>query len=336
MKIALYSLHPFERAFLEDANREHGHELVDLRATLRPETAALARGFSAVSLFAHDKADAQALATLAEGGTRLLVLRSAGYNHVDLEAAAKLDIRVARVPAYSPYAIAEHAVGLMLTLNRRLHRAVQRTRELDFSLEGLLGFDFHGKTVGIVGTGKIGSAVARILHGFGCRLLGADPQPDHDLEALGLRYVPLPELLAESDVISLHCPLVPATHHLIDARAVASMKEGVMLINTCRGGVIDTRAVIAGLKSKKIGFLGLDVYEVEDGVFFKDLSADGLDDDVLARLLTFPNVVVTAHQGFFTREALQAIAETTLENASAFAKGALDPANEVRAAAHLR
>lgn len=336
MKVALFGLHAFELPFLEAANRAHGHVLTDMAARLTPATARLAAGFAAVSLFAHDRADREALQILAGGGTRFLALRSAGFNHVDLEAAEELGIRVARVPAYSPHAIAEHAIGLLLMVVRKLHKAVQRTRELDFSLEGLLGFDLAGKTVGVVGTGRIGAVVARILTGFGCKVLASDPVEDPALCAIGVKYVAWDELLSSADVISLHCPLTPSTHHLIDAAALQRCKPGLVLVNTCRGAVVDTRALIAALKSKHLGGLALDVYEVEDGVFFRDLSGDGLDDDVLARLLTFPNVVVTAHQGFFTREALTAIASITLGNISAFERGELDPANEVHAARALR
>ncbi|MGF2509102.1 2-hydroxyacid dehydrogenase, partial [Ralstonia pseudosolanacearum] len=256
-------------------------------------------------------------------------LRSAGFNHVDLAAAQRLGLTVVRVPAYSPHAVAEHAVGMILTLNRRLHRACNRTREGDFSLDGLLGFDLAGKTVGVVGTGQIGQVFARIMAGFGCRLLAFDPFPQPALAALGVTYVPLPTLLAQSDIVSLHCPLNADTHHLIDAGALASMKTGAMLINTSRGGLVDSPALIDALKSGQLGHLGLDVYEEEADLFFEDRSADVLQDDVLARLLTFPNVIVTAHQAFFTREALAGIADTTLANVAAWAAGA--PANVVKA-----
>jgi D-lactate dehydrogenase len=271
--------------------------------------------------FVNDRLDAPVVDELGVGGTRLLALRSAGFNHVDLHAAARAGIVVARVPAYSPHAVAEHTVALMLSLNRRLHRAYARVREGNFALEGLLGFDFHGRTAGIVGTGKIGAAVARILAGFGCRLVAHDPFPNAECLELGARYVGLPELWASADVISLHCPLTADTRHLVDAHAVAAMKPGVMLVNTGRGALVDTMAVIAGLKSGRIGYLGLDVYEEEAELFFEDRSARVIQDDVFARLLTFPNVLVTGHQGFFTREALRAIAETTLANVGAFEEG---------------
>lgn len=258
------------------------------------------------------------LQRLHAGGVRLLALRSAGFNHVDLEAAAALGMVVGRVPEYSPYAVAEHTVALLLALNRHLHRAYARVREGNFALEGLLGFDLHGRTIGVVGTGKIGECVARIMAGFGCQLLGFDPQPNPACVALGMRYVDLPEMLASSDVITLHCPLTPQTRHLIDADALARMKPGAMLLNTSRGAVVDTPAVIAALKAGTLGSLGLDVYEEEADLFFRDLSGEVLRDDVFARLLTFPNVLITGHQAFFTEEALTAIAETTLANIDAF------------------
>jgi D-lactate dehydrogenase len=262
---------------------------------------------------------------------RAVALRCAGFNNVDLAAAERLGIAVVRVPAYSPHAVAEHTFALILALDRKIHRAYNRVREGNFSLDGLLGFNLHGRTVGLVGTGRIGALVARIATGFGCRLLGADPVPDPECERLGLRYVPLETLLAESDIVSLHCPLRPETRHLIGPDTIARMRDGVMLINTSRGAVVDTRAVIAGLKSGRIGALGLDVYEEEAHYFFEDLSERAIDDDVLARLLTFPNVLITGHQGFFTREAMSAIAETTLDNLSALERGEQPPALVTRA-----
>ncbi|AXV80276.1 2-hydroxyacid dehydrogenase [Ralstonia solanacearum] len=328
MRILFFSSHRYDEDSFRAAQARSGHgfELVFQRAHLDVHTAPLAAGFEVVCPFVNDCLDADVLAVLAAGGTRLIALRSAGFNHVDLAAAQRLGLTVTRVPAYSPHAVAEHAVGMILTLNRRLHRACNRTREGDFSLDGLLGFDLAGKTVGVVGTGQIGQVFARIMAGFGCRLLAFDPFPQ---AALGVTYVPLPALLAQSDIVSLHCPLNADTHHLIDARALASMKMGAMLINTSRGGLIDSPALIDALKSGQLGHLGLDVYEEEADLFFEDRSADVLQDDVLARLLTFPNVIVTAHQAFFTREALAGIADTTLANAAAWAAGA--PANVVNA-----
>jgi D-lactate dehydrogenase len=275
-----------------------------------------------VCSFVNDELDAEALAILRRLGVVLVALRSAGYNHVDLAAAARLGMRVARVPSYSPHAVAEHAVALVLSLNRKIHRAYARVREGNFSLDGLVGFDLRGKVVGIVGTGQIGAVAARIFHGFGCRLLAFDVRPDPRLEsALGVRYVPLEALYPEADVLSLHVPLTPETHHMIDAAALTRMKPGVMIVNTGRGALIDTPALIAALKTGLVGAAALDVYEEEEGVFFRDLSDRVLKDDVLARLLTFPNVLITSHQGFLTREALAAIAETTLDSAGAFERG---------------
>ena len=321
MRIAFFSTKPYDRVSFEEANGEHGHELHYFEPRLTPETVQLAHGFDAVCAFVNDQVDGTVIETLADGGTELILLRSAGFNHVDLEAAADRGLTVARVPAYSPYAVAEHAMGLVLTLNRKFHRAYARVREGNFALDGLLGFDLHRKTVGVVGTGKIGAVFARIADGFGCRVLAHDPYPNEEVRALGARYVEMEALLAESDIIALHLPLTPETHHLIDADAISRMKEGVMLVNTSRGGLVDTRAVIEGLKSGRIGSLGLDVYEEEADLFFEDLSGEVIQDDVFARLLTFPNVLVTGHQGFFTREALAGIAGTTLGNATAFARG---------------
>jgi D-lactate dehydrogenase len=322
MDVTVFSTRPYDRAFLSAANERAGapHRFLWLEARLSPETAALASPGGAVCLFVNDIADAEALSVLAGRGVPLIALRASGFNSVDLAAAARLGIRVARVPAYSPEAVAEHTAGMVLSLARHLHRAFVRVREGNFALEGLLGRTLHGRTVGIVGTGRIGLAFARIMRGFGCRVLAHDPSPDPAAEALGVRYVPLAVLLAESDVISLHCPLTPATRHMIDAAAIARMKPGVMLINTSRGALVDTAAVIEALKSGRIGHLGLDVYEEEADLFFEDLSNHVIQDDVFARLLTFPNVLVTGHQAFFTEEALTAIAETTIANISAFAQ----------------
>lgn len=336
MRVALFDTHAYERPPFEAANARFHHDLTFLEPRLTRETASLAAGHEAVCSFVNDRVDAAALRILRDGGTRLVALRSAGYNHVDLPAAADLGLAVARVPEYSPYAVAEHAAALVLALNRKVHRAYARVREWNFSLEGLVGFDLHGKVVGVAGTGRIGRAVARIFHGFGCRVLAYDLRPDPGLVSdLGVRYVDLPELYRDSDVISLHVPLTPATYHMIDARALATMKRGVLLVNTGRGALIDSRALLAALKSGRVGAAGLDVYEEEEGVFFQDLSSQVLQDDVLARLLTFPNVLVTSHQAFLTREALAAIAQVTLQNVAAFERG--EPlVNEVRAGDVLR
>jgi D-lactate dehydrogenase len=320
MKVAVFSSRQYDRRFLDAANAaaSEAHELHYIDAHLTAATAALAADAGAVCAFVNDQLDRPTLQRLAAQGIRLIALRSAGFNHVDLAAARELGLTVARVPAYSPHAVAEHTVALVLSLNRRIHRAYARVREGNFALDGLLGFDLHGRTVGVIGTGTIGIEVARIMRGFGCRVLGSDPDHDAEFEALGGVYVELPVLLAESDIVTLHCPLTPQTRHLVDSHAVARMKPGVMLINTSRGAVIDTRAVIAGLKSGAIGHLGLDVYEEEGDLFFENLSDQMIHDDVFARLLTFPNVLITGHQAFFTAEALTAIAETTIGNMSSF------------------
>lgn len=321
MRVAVFSTKTSDRRYLEAANARYGHELVFFEPRLTGETASLAAGSAAVCAFVNDELNARTLKALASQGTSLIALRCAGYNNVDLAAARELGLTVVRVPAYSPHAVAEYTIGLMLALNRKIHRAYARVREGNFSLDGLLGFDMHGKTVGVVGTGKIGAIVVRILKGFGCGILAHDPFPSPECKALGAEYVSLAQLFSGSDIVTLHCPLTPETHHLINAEALCRMKPGVMLINTGRGALIDTRAVIAALKSGKIGYLGLDVYEEEADVFFENLSDQVIQDDVLARLLTFPNVLVTGHQAFFTHEALVRIAETTLANITDFEQG---------------
>jgi D-lactate dehydrogenase len=332
MRIAVFDTHSYDREALEAANGRFGHDLTFVEPRLTQHTARLAAGFPGVCSFVNDRLNAATLAMLHEGGTQLVALRSAGYNHVDLEEAARFGIRVTRVPEYSPYAVAEHAMAMVLALNRHVHRAYNRVRENNFSLDGLVGFDLHGKTFGIVGTGKIGAVLARIAYGFGCRVLGVDQQPNMELrQTAALEYVDLPELCRMADIISLHVPLTPRTRHLIDADALARMKRGVMLINTGRGALLDSRALIEALKRGHVGAAGLDVYEEEEKVFFRNLSEQVLQDDVLARLLTFPNVLVTSHQAFLTREALANIAETTLGNVQAFERG--EPlTNEVVAA----
>ncbi|SFP03876.1 2-hydroxyacid dehydrogenase [Tranquillimonas alkanivorans] len=319
MRVAVFSTKPYDRTYLERANAG-AHDLAFFDAHLSKETVPLAAGAEAVCAFVNDDLSADTVNALAELGVRLIALRSAGFNNVDLNAAREAGMQVARVPAYSPHAVAEHTVALILALDRKLHRAYNRVREGNFSLDGLLGFDLNGRTAGIVGTGEIGSVVARILTGFGCRILAHDPHENPDCLALGVRYVPLDELLAESDIVTLQCPLTPQTHHLIDAEALEKMKPGVMLVNTSRGAVVDTTALIGALKSGRIGSVGLDVYEEEADLFFEDLSSQVIPDDVFARLLTFPNVLITGHQGFFTEEALTAIAETTIANVTAFEK----------------
>ena len=321
MQVTVFSTEPYDRRFLAEASAGGGHALHFLEPRLSAETAALAEGSDAVCAFVNDTLDGTVLGRLRAGGVRLVALRCAGFNNVDLAEAARLGIAVGRVPAYSPHAVAEHALALLLTLNRRVHRAHNRVREGNFALEGLLGFDLHGKTVGVVGTGQIGKRMVRILaQGLGCEVLAHDPFPAPDCVAMGARYVPVEELLAAASVVTLHCPLTPATRHMIDAAALNGMRWGAVLINTSRGALIDTPAVIEALKTGQLGALGIDVYEEEAQIFFRDLSDRAIADDVFARLLTFPNVLITGHQGFFTAEALRAIAETTVANLDHFAR----------------
>ena len=323
MRVAVFSAKAYDRDSLSEVNAtlDEPHDLTFLEARLTPQTAAIAAGHDAVCAFVNDDLSAPTLAVLADAGVRLVLLRSAGFNHVDLVAAEAHGVTVARVPAYSPYAVAEHTVALMLAVERRLHRAYNRVREGNFALDGLMGFDLRSRRVGIIGTGAIGAIVARILRGFGCSLRAHDLHPSDEVRDLGVRYVDLDTLWAECDVITLHCPLTPETHHLVDADAIAKMRPGVMIVNTSRGALVDTAAVIEGLKSGQVGNLAIDVYEEEADLFFEDLSTQVIRDDVFARLLTFPNVFVTAHQAFFTKEAVTNIASTTLANATAFAAG---------------
>lgn len=320
MDIAVFSTRSYDRTFLEAANAKVGnpHRIRFFETNLTLPTASLAAGAAAVCCFVNDQLDRDVIEALSRLGVRLVALRSAGFNNVDLKAAENAGLCVARVPAYSPEAIAEHTLALILCLNRKIHRAYVRVREGNFALDGLLGFNLANRTIGIIGTGKIGCALAKILSGFGCKVMAYDPFPNPSLTRTGLEYIPLGDLLATADIVSLHCPLTPETHHMVDKAALARMRDGVMLINTSRGGVVDTRALIEGLKSGKIGALGLDVYEEEGDLFFRDLSGQMLQDDIFARLLTFPNVLITGHQGFFTQEALEAIADVTIENATKF------------------
>ena len=326
MHIAVFSTKPYDRTFLGPAAEKAGHTLDFLEPRLDRSTARLAEGFPAVCVFVNDTLDAEVLERLAAGGTRVIALRAAGFNNVDLEAAERLRLTVVRVPAYSPHAVAEFTVGLLLALDRRIHRAWVRVRDNNFALEGLIGHDIHARTVGIVGTGRIGALVARIFRlGFDCEVLASDRYESDELKQMGVTYVSVDELIARSCIISLHCPLTPETHHLIDAAAVARAKQGVILINTSRGALIDAEAVIAGLKSGHIGGVALDVYEQEADLFFEDLSNEIIQDDVFQRLLTFPNVLITGHQAFFTEEALTAIAETTMTNIAEEEAGRVSP-----------
>ncbi|MFC3493727.1 2-hydroxyacid dehydrogenase [Glycomyces rhizosphaerae] len=318
MRTAVFSTKPYDETYLRGAAEGAGHELLYLEPRLTPDTAALAAGCEAVCAFVNDDLGAKTLTALADRGVRYIALRSAGFNHVDLRAAAELGLGVARVPGYSPYAVAEHCAALVLALNRKTHRAYNRVREHNFALNGLLGFDLHGRTVGVVGTGRIGVCFTRIMAGFGCRVLAFDPYPGEEAEAAGAEYVPLEELLARSDIVSLHCPLTPETFHLVDRERIALMRPGAMLVNTSRGALVDTAAVVDGLKSGRIGHLGLDVYEEEADLFFEDLSDQVIGDDLFDRLSAFPNVLITGHQAFFTAEAVAAIAATTMANLTGF------------------
>lgn len=321
MDIAVFSAKPYDQEYFMRANEAYGHSLSFFEARLTLESAVQAQGFPVVCAFVNDQLQAPVLRVLSQQGTRLIALRCAGFNNVDLVEADRLGLTVVRVPSYSPHAVAEHTIALILTLNRKTHRAYNRVRELNFSLDGLLGFDLHKKTVGIVGTGRIGTITAKILRSFGCRVLAFDQRNNEECVQAGVEYAPLEQVLHQADILSLHCPLTPETYHLINEKTLRLMKDGVMLINTSRGALIDTQAVIEGLKRGKIGYLGLDVYEEEADLFFEDLSNRVVQDDAFARLTTFPNVLITGHQGFFTHEALTNIAETTLANVTAFERG---------------
>ncbi|MGD8682895.1 MAG: 2-hydroxyacid dehydrogenase [Chloroflexota bacterium] len=319
MRVAVFSAKPYDERYLGAAAEGSPHQLDFFEAKLSPDHAPLAAGYEAVCVFVHDEVSGEVLRQLADGGTRLVALRAAGFNNVDLAVAKEVGITVCRVPAYSPYAVAEHAVALILSLVRRTYRAYNRVRDGNFALDGLLGYDLNDRCVGVVGTGRIGTVFAAIMKGFGCRLMAYDPYPNDEMRELGAKYVDLPELFAESDIIALHAPLTPETHHLVNAETLSLVKPGLMIVNTSRGGLIDTEAAIEALKDGRLGYLGLDVYEEEDAVgFFEDQSASIIQDDTFARLLTFPNVLITAHQAFFTAEALENIGETTVSNLSAF------------------
>jgi D-lactate dehydrogenase len=329
MKIAVFSAKKYDRELLDAANEKFDHELVYFDSRLEPETAKLAAGFPAVCVFVNDDVGPIVLETLARNGTKLVATRSTGFNHIDLKAAAALGIKAVRVVDYSPYSVAEFAVGLLLALNRRIHRAYARTRDGNFELDGLLGFDLHGKCVAVLGTGKIGRVFAKIMLGFGCHVLGYDKYRSPEFEALGGRYVEPGEIGERADVLSLHLPLTPETHHVINADRLAQLKRGALLVNTSRGGLVDTEAAIEALKRGQLGGLAIDVYEQEEDLFFEDHSSAIITDDVIQRLVSFPNVIVTGHQAFFTREAVGTISATTLASISDFEHGR-PLANEVR------
>ena len=314
MKITFFSAKPYDKESFNKQNEQFGFELEYYETHLGPHIINAVEKTNAVCVFVNDRVNAQVIESLAKKGVTVIALRCAGFNNVDLQAAKNNGIKVCRVPAYSPEAVAEHAVAMLLTLNRKTHKAYNRVREQNFSLNGLLGFDVHNKTVGVIGTGNIGNAFCKIMLGFGCKVIAYDVAANKELETLGVKFVPITEILKQSDIISLHCPLNDQTQHIINSNSIAWMKKGVMLINTSRGGLIDTKAVIDALKSKHIGYLGIDVYEQEEKLFFRDLSANIIEDDTIQRLMSFPNVLVTAHQAFFTTEALHQIADVTLNN----------------------
>ena len=330
MKVVVFSTKSYDKEILTQVNKKYGHELSFLDVHLNQQTCKLAFGFEAVCVFVNDKLDKETLSALSKNGVRLIALRCAGFNNVDLVSAKDLNLTVVRVPVYSPHGVAEHTLALILALNRKIHRAYNRVREGNFSLEGLLGFELCAKTIGIVGTGHIGAVVTKIAQGLDMNVLAYDLKPNPECVQRGVKYIPLQELFQKSDIITLHAPLTKDSHHMINQETILQMKHGVMLINTSRGGLIDTAAVIKGLKSGRIGYLGLDVYEEEDKLFFDDLSGGVIQDDVFARLLTFPNVIITGHQAFLTENALSKIAETTLGNISSFSQGILDPQNVVK------
>ena len=321
MKVSVFSTKPYDKQFLREHNAAFGHELVFIENRLQLETAVLAEGSPAVCAFVNDVLDSATLEQLAKGGTRFVAMRCAGFNNVDLAAAMALGIQVARVPAYSPHAVAEHAVALLLCLNRHVHKAYNRVREGNFSIDGLMGSDVHGKTVGVIGTGIIGSIFAKIMRGFGCEVLAYDVVENPDCIKFGVSYVTLDELFSRSHAISLHCPLMPQTRHLIGEKTLGQMRNGVFIINTSRGALIDTEAATIAIKSGHIGGLALDVYEEESELFFEDHSFHVIQDDVLMLLTTFPNVLITSHQAFFTREAMVNISNTTLANLADFEAG---------------
>ncbi|MBB1283331.1 2-hydroxyacid dehydrogenase [Flavisolibacter sp. BT320] len=321
MNIAFFSSQPYDKQFFTAHNASYNFSLQFFDVALSAQTVGLAKNADTVCVFVNDKVGADVIGQLKEMGIKFIALRCAGFNNVDLEAAREAGLHVCRVPAYSPEAVAEHAAALILTLNRKTHKAYNRVREQNFALQGLMGFDLFGKTVGVIGTGKIGQAFCRIMQGFGCRVLAFDVVANKELEAIGVTYLPLIELFQQSDIISLHTPLNDQTRHLINGNTVSFLKPGVMLINTSRGALIDTPAVIAALKSGRIGALGIDVYEQEEHLFFHDRSGDIIEDDTIQRLTSFPNVLVTAHQAFFTKEALDQIADTTLYHLSQLNNG---------------
>lgn len=329
MKIAVFSTKSYDKDFLERAGHDFSHQITYFEASLKERTVGLAEGFDAVCVFVNDVLNSNVIKCLSKKGIKLIVLRCAGFNNVDIEAAYENGIRILRVPAYSPHAVAEHAIALLFTLNRKTHKAYNRVREGNFSIERLSGFELYGKTVGVIGTGRIGSIFAKIMMAFGCKLKVYDFYKNKNLENSGAEYCSLEDVFENADIISLHCPLTPDTYHMINEKSIARMKKGVMIINTSRGKLIDTDAAIQALKEGQIGYMGLDVYEQEEKLFFKDLSEMVIRDDKISRLMTFPNVLITAHQAYFTDNALDQISRTTLQNASDFEEGTIREQNEV-------
>ncbi len=329
MRVAFFSTQSYDKEYFDKSNTMYQHGITYYEASLNKDTAGLAEGYEAACVFVNDTLDKETIEKICNNGVKLIALRCAGFNNVDLKIAAENNITVLRVPAYSPHAVAEHTVALILTLNRKTHKAYNRVRDGNFSLENLMGFTLSGKVVGVIGTGRIGSEFCKIMLGFGCSIIAYDVFESVDLKNRGIFYKSYEDVFSESDIISLHCPLTPSTNHLINKETISLMKTGVMLINTSRGAVINTHDVVQALENGKIGYLGIDVYEQEEGLFFLNLSESIIRDDVIIRLMAFPNVLVTSHQGFFTKEAMEEIAETTLQNLTDFEKG-LSSKNEVK------
>lgn len=329
MRVAVFSTKSYDREYLNKFNISNKHQLTYFDTSLHTNTVDLIVGFEAICIFVNDKVDRETIEKLSENGIKLIALRCAGFNNIDIEAAAHKNIKVVRVPAYSPQAVAEHAVALILTLNRKTHKAYNRIKEGNFSLEKLMGFNLYNKTVAVIGTGRIGSVFCKIMQGFGCKVIAYDIKESNTLKESGVKYKSLNEILSDSDIISLHCPLTPETQYLINRNTLSKIKKGLMLINTSRGALIKTSDVIEALKSEKLGYLGIDVYEQEENLFFKDLSESIIQDDLIERLMSFHNVLITPHQGFFTKEALDQIATTTLKNFTDFENG-LPLDNEVK------
>ncbi|NND33482.1 MAG: 2-hydroxyacid dehydrogenase [Saprospiraceae bacterium] len=323
MKIAVFSTKPYDQEYFERYSQSHGLDFTFFETSLNSDTANLTSGFDVACVFVNDKVDDATIKMLSQNGIGLIALRCAGYNNVDLESAKRNRIKVVRVPAYSPEAVAEHAIALILTLNRKTHKAYNRIREGNFSLNKLIGFNLHGKIVGVVGTGTIGATFCRIIKGFGCEIIAFDKYESDELINFGVKYKPLDEVFRRADIISLHCPLTPETKHMINKESLALMKSGIMIINTSRGALINTADIIDGLTNYKVGYLGIDVYEQEENIFFKDLSEIIIQDDLILRLISFPNVLITSHQAYFTREAMQEITITTLSNIKEFEDGGL-------------